>query len=68
MESKTTEERRSRATSTKRTTGRPPRPAEVVALVNGVTAGVDGIYLLTSSVTVTLCGALLAGLYVVFGR
>ncbi|GAA0594352.1 hypothetical protein [Streptomyces crystallinus] len=72
MQRRTTKGRRSRDVDTARPTARRPRAAELVALVNGVTASVGGTYVLTSSVEVTVCGGLLAtvvaGVYVVFGR
>ncbi|MFI6687427.1 hypothetical protein [Streptomyces sp. NPDC050485] len=49
-----------------------PSPTEVVALVNGVTASIGGVYVLTSSALVAaLAGVLalvVAGLFFVGGR
>ncbi|MFI6476233.1 MULTISPECIES: hypothetical protein [unclassified Streptomyces] len=49
-----------------------PSPTEVVALVNGVTASIGGVYLLTSSTLIAaLAGGVAlvaAGLFFVFDR
>ncbi|MEV4921545.1 hypothetical protein [Streptomyces roseoverticillatus] len=44
--------------------GRHPSPTEIVALVNGVTASIEGTYVVTSSVLIAVLAGVLAAVVV----